>query len=148
MRPRAFCCPHGNGLRGLASAGYYIDVTQSERRPSIPLTAIAARQPSLGQLPELLKVLADPTRLRIVGLLAQRELCVCDLEELLGVSQSMTSHHIGVLRRAHLLLQRREERDARWVYYRLNPEAIEHLKAAFNSLLDLSGFDPIPASCV
>jgi DNA-binding transcriptional ArsR family regulator len=108
---------------------------------------VAARQPQLGQLPELLRVLADPTRLRIVGLLTQRELCVCDLEEILGVSQSMTSHHVGVLRRAHLLLQRREERDARWVYYRLNPEAIEHLTVAFAGLLDLSKFDPTPASC-
>jgi ArsR family transcriptional regulator len=92
-------------------------------------------------------VLADPTRLRIVGYLAQRELCVCDLEALLGVSQSMTSHHVGVLRRAGLLLQRREERDTRWVYYRLNPEAIERLKEQFVGLLDLSHFDPTPARC-
>ncbi len=106
-----------------------------------------ARQPQLGRLPELLKVLADPTRLRIVGLLAQRELCVCDLESLLGISQSMTSHHVGVLRRAHLLLQRREDRDARWVYYRLNLEAIEDLREAFTNLLDISGFDPTPATC-
>jgi DNA-binding transcriptional ArsR family regulator len=98
-------------------------------------------------LPELLKVLADPTRLRIIGLLAQRELCVCNLEDLLGISQSMTSHHIGILRRAHLVLQRREERDARWAYYRLNTEAIEQLKAAFTNLLDLSNFDPTPARC-
>ena len=122
-------------------------MSQFERTASIPFAPVAARQPQLGQLPKLLKVLADPTRLRIVGLLVQRELCVCDLEDLLGVSQSMTSHHIGVLRRAHLLLQRREERDARWVYYRLNSEAVEHLKDAFTTLLDLSGFDPTPASC-
>jgi DNA-binding transcriptional ArsR family regulator len=120
---------------------------QLERVSSIPRTVIAARQPDLGLLPELLKVLADPTRLRIVGLLAQRELCVCDLENLLGISQSMTSHHVGVLRRARLVLQRREDRDARWAYYRLNPEAIEQLKAAFNNLLDLSGFDPTLAHC-
>lgn len=124
-----------------------MDVAQLERSSSIRLSAVAARQPQLGHLPELLKVLADPTRLRIVGLLAQRELCVCDIEDLLGVSQSMTSHHIGVLRRSGLLLQRREDRDARWVYYRLNPEAVEDLKAAFTGLLDLSGFDPTPASC-
>ena len=120
---------------------------QSERPISIPVAQAAARQPQLGQLPELLKVLADPTRLRIIGLLSQRELCVCDLEDLLGVSQSMTSHHIGVLRRAHLLVQRREERDARWVYYRLNPEAVARLKDALDGLLDLSTFDPTPASC-
>ena len=98
-------------------------------------------------MPQLLKVLADPTRLRIVGYLAQRELCVYDLEDLLGISQSMTSHHLGVLRRAGLLLQRREERDYRWVYYRLNAEAVEQLKDQFNGLLDLSGFDATPARC-
>jgi len=111
------------------------------------LSAVAARQPPIGRLPELLKVLSDPTRLRIIGMLAQRELCVCDLEDMLGVSQSMTSHHVGVLRRAGLLLQRREQRDARWVYYRLNEEAVEHLKQSFTNLLDLASFDPSPASC-
>ena len=126
---------------------YYIDVSQSERSSSILLRPIAARQPKLGSLPPLLKVLADPTRLRIVGLLAQRELCVCDLEDLLGISQSMTSHHVGVLRRAGLLLQRREERDQRWVYYRLNHETVERLKEELHGLLDLSGFDPTPARC-
>jgi ArsR family transcriptional regulator len=114
---------------------------------SIPVTEVVAREPRVGRLPQVLKALADPTRLRIVGYLAQRELCVCDLEDLLGISQSMTSHHVGVLRRAGLLLQRREERDIRWVYYRLNPEAVESLKDQFNGLLDLSGFDSAPARC-
>lgn len=109
--------------------------------------AVIARTVHVGALPRLLKALADPTRLRISGYLAQRELCVCDLEALLGISQSMTSHHLGVLRRAGLLLQRREERDTRWVYYRLNPEAVENLKEQFNGLLDLSGFDGAPARC-
>jgi ArsR family transcriptional regulator len=120
---------------------------QFDESLSIPVTAVVAREPRVGRLPQLLKALADPTRLRIVGYLAQRELCVCDLEDLLGISQSMTSHHVGVLRRAGLLLQRREERDIRWVYYRLNPEAVESLKDQFNGLLDLSGFDPAPARC-
>ncbi len=111
------------------------------------MRVVAAREPQLGRLPQLLKVLADPTRLRIVGFLAQRELCVCDLQDLLGISQSMTSHHIGVLRRAGLLLQRREERDIRWVYYRLNPEAVETVREQFNAFLDLAGFDPAPARC-
>lgn len=120
---------------------------QSDVLLSIPVTAVAARETQLGLLPMLLKALAEPTRMRIVGYLAQRELCVCDLEALLGISQSMTSHHLGVLRRAGLLMQRREERDVRWVYYRLNPEAIEALKDQFNGLLDLSGFDSAPARC-
>jgi len=120
---------------------------QFNRQPSIDLVTVAARPVRVGELPALLKALADPTRLRIIGYLAQRERCVCDLEALLGVSQSMTSHHIGVLRRAGLLLQRREERDTRWVYYRLAPEAVARVKEQFNGLLDLSGFDPTPAHC-
>jgi ArsR family transcriptional regulator len=120
---------------------------QFDESLSIPVTQVVAKEPRVGRLPQVLKALADPTRLRIVGYLAQRELCVCDLEELLGISQSMTSHHVGVLRRAGLLLQRREERDIRWVYYRLNPEAVESLKDQFNGLLDLSGFDSAPARC-
>lgn len=120
---------------------------QSDLAASIQLTPVAARQPQLGRLPELFKVLADPTRLRIVGLLAQRELCVCDLEQLLGVSQSMTSHHLGVLRRAGFLVPRREERDARWVYYRLNPETIAVVRTQVLGLLDLSHFDGTPATC-
>jgi ArsR family transcriptional regulator len=120
---------------------------QFDESLSIPVTQVVAREPRVGRLPQVLKALADPTRLRIVGYLAQRELCVCDLEALLGISQSMTSHHVGVLRRAGLLLQRREERDIRWVYYRLNPGAVESLKDQFNGLLDLSGFDSAPARC-
>jgi ArsR family transcriptional regulator len=120
---------------------------QFNRDPSIPVMAVVAPAPAVGTLPHLLKGLADPTRLRIVGYPARRELCVRDLEALLGISQSMTSHHAGVRRRAGLLLQRREERDTRWVYSRLNPEAIGRLKEQFNGLLDLAGFDPTPARC-
>src|SRR3712207_4020344 len=97
---------------------------------------VVARTPQLGRLPQLLKALVDPTRLRIVGYLAQRELCVCDLEQVLGISQSMTSHHLGVLRRAGLLLQRREESDNRLGHYRLKAEAVEapinHIKGVLH----------------
>jgi DNA-binding transcriptional ArsR family regulator len=123
-------------------------MNQSIRQPSIRLRPVGARQPPLGRLPELLKTLADPTRLQIARLLAHRERCVCELEQLLGISQSMTSHHLGVLRRAGLVQQRRDESDTRWVYYRLNPEAIQGLKDSLSALLDLSGFDSTPASCL
>ncbi len=67
-------------------------------------------------LSKLLKALADPTRLRIVALLAHGELCVCHLEKGLGLLQTTASRHLGVLRAAGVVEARREKS---WVYYRL-----------------------------
>ena len=91
-----------------------------------------------------LQALADPVRLRIVRLLREREQCVCHLTEELGLSQPTVSHHMGLLKRAKLVLDRR---DARWTYYRLAPEAATRLSAAIADLLDVSQMDPTPAGC-
>ena len=64
----------------------------------------------------LFKALADETRLRIVALLAHGELCVCHLEEGLGLSQPKVSRHLATLRDAGVVEDRR---DGSWVYYRL-----------------------------
>lgn len=50
-----------------------------------------------------LAALADPTRLAIIELLGRRDHCVCHLVEVLGLKQSVISHHIGILRRAGLI---------------------------------------------
>lgn len=91
-----------------------------------------------------LQALGDPVRLRIVRLLREREQCVCHLTEVLGLSQPTVSHHMGLLKRAGLVLDRR---DARWTYYRLAPEAAPRLSAAIAALLDTSQMDPTPAGC-
>ena len=67
----------------------------------------------------LFKALADETRLRIVALLAHGELCVCHLEEALGLSQPKVSRHLATLRAAGVVEDRRE---GTWVYYRLLPQ--------------------------
>jgi ArsR family transcriptional regulator, arsenate/arsenite/antimonite-responsive transcriptional repressor len=64
----------------------------------------------------LFKALSDETRLRIVALLAHGELCVCHLEEALRLSQPKVSRHLGTLRAAGVVEDRR---DGTWVYYRL-----------------------------
>jgi DNA-binding transcriptional ArsR family regulator len=107
--------------------------------PSVP--------PSFTVLAQQLKALADPTRLAIVALLAQREHCVCDLTGVLRLPQSTCSHHLGVLKRAGLIRDRQDGRDGRWSYYSIAPEAAEVLRAHVGNLLDLSGFDPTPANC-
>ena len=71
--------------------------------------------------------LSDPTRLRVLDLLRGGERCVCELTEAAGAAQSRLSFHLGVLKDAGLVLDRR---DGRWVYYRLNQDQVERLAAA------------------
>lgn len=61
--------------------------------------------------------LSDPLRIRVVELLQQREVCVCDLCEVLEVSQSKLSFHLKTLKEAGLVNARHE---GRWIYYSLN----------------------------
>ena len=61
--------------------------------------------------------LSDPIRLRILDLLRNQELCVCDLCEALDLSQSKLSFHLKVLKEAQLVQSTQE---GRWIYYRLN----------------------------
>lgn len=70
----------------------------------------------LAQVAETFKVLAHPTRIRIVQALANEELCVCDLAQVLGLSVSATSHQLQALRRMKLVQYRMEGKLA---YYSL-----------------------------
>jgi ArsR family transcriptional regulator, arsenate/arsenite/antimonite-responsive transcriptional repressor len=79
-----------------------------------------------------LKIVADPARLRLLSLIANRpggESCVCELTDPLGLSQPTVSHHLKVLHRAGLL--DRSKRGT-WVYYRLVPERLEALRTALS----------------
>jgi DNA-binding transcriptional ArsR family regulator len=97
---------------------------------------------STGDLLVPLKALADETRLRIFALLTRREMCVCEIEDVLGLSQSLVSNHLAVLRQAGLVRGRRDEEDARWIFYRAEPAAAAALRGRLGTLLDVS---PAPA---
>jgi ArsR family transcriptional regulator len=74
--------------------------------------------------------LADPTRLRLLSLIAARpagEVCACELVEPLGRSQPTVSHHLKVLREAGLV---EGEKRGTWVWYRAVPDALEALRTA------------------
>lgn len=74
------------------------------------------------QLAALYKMFGDPTRLQLLHALEQRELCVCDLAELLGLTKSAVSHQLKALRLSNLVKFRR---DGQNVFYSL---ADEHVK--------------------
>lgn len=67
----------------------------------------------------LFRALGDPTRLRILALLAHGELCVCHLTRALKTSQPAVSRHLGVLRGAGVV---EAKRDGAWMLYRLAPQ--------------------------
>ena len=64
----------------------------------------------------LFRALADRTRLRLLNLIADKEICVCYFVEILGMSQPKISRHLAYLRRAGIVATRRQ---GRWMHYRL-----------------------------
>lgn len=79
---------------------------------------------TVSALAELLKVLGDPTRIRIAYALSREELCVCDIANLLDVSQSAVSHSLRSLRQLKLVRFRKEGKIA---YYALDDEHVARL---------------------
>lgn len=68
----------------------------------------------------IFKALSDETRLRVIKLLQERELCVCELIQVLNMSQPRISRHLSVLKNAGIVDDRRE---GKWVYYSLRAGA-------------------------
>src|SRR5215813_682129 len=86
---------------------------------------------SLKNAVTLFHALSDETRLAVLERLAGGEHCVCELTDVIRAAQSRLSFHLKVLKDAGLIQDRRE---GRWMYYSLNPEAIEELEEAVESL--------------
>ncbi|WP_199430890.1 ArsR/SmtB family transcription factor [Qaidamihabitans albus] len=84
---------------------------------------------------DVLRVLADPLRARIVELLARESLCTCHLVEETGASQTNVSNHLRSLREAGLVSA---EPAGRYTYYRLNAEAVRTLAASLSALADIA----------
>jgi ArsR family transcriptional regulator len=77
---------------------------------------------------KILKALSDPTRLRIVILLLEKDLCVCELLFILDMEQSRISHQLRILRDAELV---EDIRDGKWIIYRIPNEIRQKLEPLF-----------------
>ena len=80
----------------------------------------------------LLKVLAEPARLRILSMLTSAEageVCACDLTDPLDLSQPTVSHHLKQLREAGFV---ESERRGKWVYHRLVPSRLAEVRSALD----------------
>lgn len=78
----------------------------------------AAKDARLNTMEEAFKAFADRTRLRILGLLAGGEICVCNIHECLSIPQPTASRHLAYLRNKGLVVTRKE---GLWVHYQLAP---------------------------
>lgn len=76
---------------------------------------------------DLLAVVADPVRWRLLAALSHGSLCVCQLQPAAGVSAPALSHHLRVLREAGLIAAARR---GRWIDYKLCPDAVGRLRDA------------------
>ena len=88
---------------------------------------------------ETLKFLSDGNRLRILRILSQRESCVCELIEQIGLTQPLVSYHLRRLRDAGLVRTRRK---AQWVYYSIEPNAWRALIAPLLNHFLVTEFPP------
>ena len=106
---------------------------------STPKTQTAA----IDQLEDVFKALADKTRLRILGLLGNNEVCVCHLHDSLGVPQPTVSRHLAYLRRTGLVAARR---DGVWMHYQVSKSLDPVVQNVVNAAVDALRRLPATAS--
>ena len=98
-------------------------------------------------LARTLKALSDPTRLKVFDMLMEGVQCNCEIADQLGLSLSLISHHVRILRQVGLVQGEHDLEDARWIYYSIDQEALANLNQALNQLLDVNRIQPRIPSC-
>lgn len=84
--------------------------------------------PTAKKLQKMLKLISNENKFNMIQLLAQGEVCVCDIGERLGIEQSLVSHHLHSLRKAGLINDRKL---GTWVHCSLNRNAFADLTSLF-----------------
>lgn len=116
-----------------------IQVTETVTTPETGFDSQTLRNRVLSEMPdeerlydlaELFKVFGDTTRIRILYVLFEAEMCVCDIAEILNMTQSAISHQLRVLKQARLVRNRREGKQ---IYYSL---ADDHVRTIIGQGMD------------
>jgi ArsR family transcriptional regulator len=95
--------------------------------------AVTKPRAAIDQLESVFKALADKTRLRILALLGNNEVCVCHIHDSLEVPQPTVSRHLAYLRRAGLVDVRR---DGVWMHYRVNRSLDSAVQTVLNAAVE------------
>lgn len=73
---------------------------------------------SLNKQSEIFKALSEPNRIRIIKMLQEKTLCVCEITEILRLAASTVSKHLSILKECGLII---DEKDNKWINYKINP---------------------------
>ncbi|GAB4573410.1 MAG: hypothetical protein Kow0077_15730 [Anaerolineae bacterium] len=96
---------------------------------------------------EWLRIVAEPKRLHILNLIMQGVQCNCELSEALQVGPTLISYHLKVLCQSGLVDVERDPLDGRWVYYSINREMLEEMRAALGDFFDPGQIQPRRPYC-
>ena len=99
-------------------------------------TRIRKDEKNLRELETLFAALGDATRLKMLKIIADEELCSCEVMAALELTQPTTSHHLGILERASLLSSRR---NGKWVFYKIANSQVKHIITKGFSLVEETG---------
>jgi DNA-binding transcriptional ArsR family regulator len=109
----------------------------TERRDCCaPVRSPRLKEPQAQEYAEWFKALADPTRIRILNLLANNEdaVCVCDIVQHLPIGQPTVSHHFKVLRKTRFV---HAERRGTFIYYRVNRKCLAEFPNAAKLIMNV-----------
>jgi len=121
-------------LKRLVDSGLRGSCRPSERVSQLKRRARVTDGITLRRLEAVFAGLADSTRLKILKLLADEELCACEVMAALDLTQPTTSHHLGILERSGLVTSRRE---GKWVFYKIADAKVDFLLAKAAQLVEV-----------
>ncbi len=89
----------------------------------------------LESIANILKVIAEPNRLKIICFLSKEKKCVCEIEKNFNLKQNLISHHLKILQDKGLIIC---EKKAQWRYYFLNKDMIKNFTLIFKEILSFN----------
>lgn len=99
------------------------------------------------QITNCMKALSDPKRMMLLNLIREGTQCNCEFCDSLGLQPNLISHHLRILKKARLVNIEKDPLDSRWIYYTINEETFQELRAFFNEFLNPDNIQPRGSTC-
>lgn len=107
----------------------------------------ASHSTNLNEIANLLKIIGEPNRLRILEKIMEGVQCNCEMGSALHIAPNLISHHLSVLRDAEIIQTERDPLDARWVYYSINELKMEEIRTFIGAFFHPNRVKPRQLTC-